>query len=550
MKNLLTLLALAFCLHTNAQIITTVAGNGTTGVYPCSLCYGGDGGSATAAEIYDPSGVAFDAAGNLYIADAGNNRIRKVTTAGIISTFAGTGAPGFSGDGGPATAAKLWEPMSVSIDAIGNMYIADNANFVIRKVTTAGIISTIAGDTTQGYSGDGGPATAAALNQPSYACADAAGNVFIADEFNSVIRKVNTAGIISTFAGDTTQGYSGDGGPATAAQLSYASGIALDVAGNFYIADNANNRIRKVNTSGIITTIAGNGTLGYSGDGGPATAAELSAPTFITTDNAGNVYFTDGNNNRLRMINTAGIISTIAGNGLMGYGGDGGPATAAKLNTPQGITIDAAGNLYIADWSNNRVRKVYNCSSSTNFPTVNYTLTADATPHIWDIYPVYSSNVSNARWNWGDGTDTLALYPSHTYSVAGWYNICVTAYSVCGDSAQSCQNDTVYRLANNSTLSSMVYVSVKNSAMGIKQIANNNEQVNIYPNPNNGTFTIKTNNSAEQILQIFDVNGRLVLTETITGNTTINANDLINGVYNIKISSSEGVANKRLIIAR
>lgn len=438
MKNLLTLLALAFCLHTNAQIITTVAGNGTTGVYPCSLCYGGDGGSATAAEIYDPSGVAFDAAGNLYIADAGNNRIRKVTTAGIISTFAGTGAPGFSGDGGPATAAKLWEPMSVSIDAIGNMYIADNANFVIRKVTTAGIISTIAGDTTQGY----------------------------------------------------------------------------------------------------------------SGDGGPATAAELSAPTFITTDNAGNVYFTDGNNNRLRMINTAGIINTIAGNGLMGYGGDGGPATAAKLNTPQGITIDAAGNLYIADWSNNRVRKVYNCSSSTNFPTVNYTLTADATPHIWDIYPVYSSNVSNARWNWGDGTDTLALYPSHTYSVAGWYNICVTAYSVCGDSAQSCQNDTVYRLANNSTLSSMVYVSVKNSAMGIKQIANNNEQVNIYPNPNNGTFTIKTNNSAEQILQIFDVNGRLVLTETITGNTTINANDLINGVYNIKISSSEGVANKRLIIAR
>src|ERR1700752_2823905 len=370
MKKLLPLLALAFCLHTNAQIITTVAGNGTTGIYPCSLCYGGDGGSATAAEIYDPSGVAFDAAGNLYIADAGNNRIRKVTTAGIISTFAGTGAPVFSGDGGPATAAKLWQPMGVSIDAIGNMYIADNANFVIRKVTTAGIISTI--------------------------------------------------------AGDTTQGYSGDGGPATAAQLSDASGIALDGAGNLYIADNANNRIRKVNTSGIITTIAGNGTLGYSGDAGPATAAELSAPTFITTDNAGNVYFTDGNNNRLRMINTAGIINTIAGNGLMGYGGDGGPATAAKLNPPQGITIEAADNLYIADWSNNRVRKVYNCSGSTNFPTVNYTLTANATPHIWDIYPAYSSNVSNARWNWGDGTDTLALYPSHTYSVAGWYNICVT----------------------------------------------------------------------------------------------------------------------------
>ena len=549
MKKALLILGTVLTINVNAQIITTVAGNGTTGVYPCTACYGGDGGPATAAEIYNPSGVAFDAAGNLYIADVSNNRIRKVTTAGIISTFAGTGAYGYSGDGGPATAAKLWEPMSVSIDAAGNMYIADNANFVIRKVTTAGIISTIAGDTTQGYSGDGGPATAAALNQPSCAFADAAGNVYIADEFNSVIRKVNTAGIISTFAGDSTQGFSGDGGPATAAQLSDASGIALDAAGNLYIADNANNRIRMVNTSGIITTIAGNGTQGYSGDGGAAIAAELSAPTFITTDNAGNVYFSDGDNNRIRMINTAGIISTIAGNGLMGYSGDGGPATAAELDTPQGITIDAAGNLYIADWSNNRIRKVYNCSSSTNFPTVNYTLTADATPHTWDIYPTYSSNVSNAKWNWGDGTFTVGLYPNHTYNAAGWYNICVTAYSSCGDSVVLCQNDSVYR-ANGS--SSIIQIKVINGVAGIETFNTQHSAFQVYPNPaTTGLQVSLAGNSESGTLVIMDMLGNTVKQLAVnTKELAIDVSDIEAGVYFITVTNGAGISTQKVVVSR
>ena len=525
--------------YTQAQIITTVAGNGTQG-------YGGDGGQASAAELYSPSGVAIDAAGNLYIAEANNARIRKVTTSGIISTFAGTGAPGYSGDGGPATAAKLWQPIGITFDATGNLYITDNATFVIRKVTTTGIISTIAGDTIQGYSGNGGPATAAELNQPSYATIDAAGNVYIADEYNFAVRKVSTAGIISIIAGDTTQGFSGDGGQATAAELNYPSGIALDTAGNMYIADNGNNRIRKVSIGGIITTIAGSGTAGYSGDGGPATAAELSAPCFVTTDNAGNIYFADGGNNAIRRINTAGIISTMAGNGMLGYSGDGGPATAAKLFAPNGITLDAAGNFYIADWSNNRVRKVYNCSSSTNFPTVHYTLTADATPHIWDIYPVYAPDVNNARWNWGDGTDTLALYPSHTYSVAGKYNICVTAYSICGDSVWYCQNDSVYRTAN----SSMLHINVLNSqTAGINTIVNSNE-VSIYPNPTNTCFTVELNVRDKQTLTINDINGKQVLNQIIEGKSMIDASSLDEGIYNIRIIGDAGITNKRLVIVR
>ncbi len=334
-----------------AQIITTFAGNGTQG-------FSGDGGQATNAEFYTPEAAIFDAAGNCYIGDANNERIRKITTAGIISTFAGTGTMGYSGDGGQATNAEIWNPMGLAFDAVGNLYFCDEGNHHIRVINTSGIISTIAGNGTGGYSGDGGQATNAALFHPGDITFGATGNLYIADNFNYRIRMVTTASIISTIAGTGTAGYSGDGGQATAAKLNYPVAVAFDTAGNLYITDFSNSRIRMVNTAGIISTIAGNGTAGYSGDGGQATAAELNYPVGIVFDSVGNLYIADQANRRVRKVNTAGIITTIAGNGTAGFSGDNGCATNAELQSPHSLVFDAAGNLYIVDGGNNNIRKV------------------------------------------------------------------------------------------------------------------------------------------------------------------------------------------------
>ena len=331
-----------------AGAISTVAGNGTYG-------YSGDGGPAVAAQLWGPNGVAVDGAGNLYIVDRGNQRIRKVDAAGVISTVAGDGTQGFGGDGGPATAAQLDTPQGVAVDGAGNLYIADGGNNRIRKVDSAGAISTVAGG---GPIGDGGAAVAAQLYYPNGVAPDGAGNLYIADSFNHRIRKVDAAGVISTVAGDGTRGYGGDGGAAVAAQLFAPRGVALDGAGNLYIADNANNRIRKVDAAGVITTVAGDGTRGSGGDGGPATAAQLSSPRGVALDGAGNLYIADRSNHRIRKVDAAGAITTVAGDGTRGFGGDGGPATAAQLSWPNGVALDGSGNLYIADGGNHRIRKV------------------------------------------------------------------------------------------------------------------------------------------------------------------------------------------------
>jgi sugar lactone lactonase YvrE len=354
-----------------AGIIATVAGNGTTS-------FGGDTGPGTSAQLKGPSGVALDLAGNLFIPDAGNNRIRMVDSAGTITTVAGGGSDGL-GDGGPATNAQLNLAYSLSaeyhlayagvaVDAAGNLLIADVGNQRIRKVDTAGTITTVAGNGTYGFGGDEGPATSAQLNLPSGVAVDLAGNLFIADSWNQRIRKVDTTGTITTVAGGGNDGL-GDGGPATSAQLSLPSGLAVDAAGNLFIADLGNNRIRKVDAAGTINTVAGTGDGGFAGDGGPATNAQLKSPSDVVVDAAGTLFIVDSYNQRLRKVDPAGTITTVAGIGTsncygMGGGcygafsGDGGPAISAELNDPSGVVVDPAGNLLIADWGNNRIRKV------------------------------------------------------------------------------------------------------------------------------------------------------------------------------------------------
>ena len=330
--------------------ISTIAGNGTAG-------FSGDGSAGANAELNFPTGVAVDSSGNVYIADLLNLRIRKLTSGGTISTVAGNGKYSYSGDSGQATSAQLNTPQAVAADSSGNLYIADTANNAVRKVTAAGVISTIAGNGTAGSAGDGSAATSAQLNSPQGIAVDANGNVYISDTQNARVRKISN-GTINTVAGNGTAGFGGDGGAATSAQLNIPAGLAVDGAGNLYIADFSNNRIRKVASSGTITTLAGNGLAGYSGDGGAASIAQLTTPVAVATDAGGNVYIADTGNNAVRVVNSSGFISTVAGNGLAGYSGDGGPAVSAMVGNPAGVAVDASGDLYISDGSV-RIRKVY-----------------------------------------------------------------------------------------------------------------------------------------------------------------------------------------------
>jgi hypothetical protein len=335
------------------EFITTVAGNGSAG-------YSGDGGQATAAALDDPSGVVLDSSGDLFIGDQQNNRVRKVNLAtGVITTVAGDGIAGFSGNGGQATAAELQGPFSLAVDNSGHLFISDMDNNRVREVNLAtGVITTVAGG--GNTLGDGGQATAAMLDVSAGVAVDASGHLFIADYWDSRIREVNlTTGIIVTVAGNGIAGYSGDGGRATAAALDCPMGVAVDASGNLYIAEQSN-RIRKVHLcTGIITTIAGNGVGGNSGDGGQATAAELFNPEAIAVDYAGDIVFADSNNNRIREVNqVTGIITTVAGNGTAGFSGDGGHATAAEIFDPTGLAIDSTGDLYVADRCNMRVREI------------------------------------------------------------------------------------------------------------------------------------------------------------------------------------------------
>ena len=375
----------------NDGIITTVAGTGPSCLIAsytnCKTAFSGDLGPASLAGLSYPGGVAVDGADNLYIVDSGNARVRKISPSGVITTVAGNGETCYppssspptpcylSADGLPATSAVL-SPSAIAVDGTGNLYIADAFLSRIRMVSAAtGLITTIAGNGTSGFSGDGGPATAAGFYSPQGIAVDAAGNLFVSD--SSRIRKISAStGIITTVVGGGAGGFSGDGGPALSAALNAPKGIALDAAGDLFIADTQNNRIRKVDTGGIITTVAGSGvactfsgscTGSFTGDGGAATSATLNFPPSVAVDASGNLYITDIYNNRIRKVSsTTGTITTIAGTGnattfAYGYGfsGDGGPAIAAALSLPSSVAVDALGNVFIADSDNNRIREVF-----------------------------------------------------------------------------------------------------------------------------------------------------------------------------------------------
>ena len=346
---------LLFTNYTDAQTVTTIAGNGMQG-------YGGDGSQATAASVKlnGPNQLAKDAAGNIYFSDEENSVIRKVSTSGVISTVAGNGTAGYMGDNGPATAAELANPDGIAVDASGNIYISDWYNNVIRKVSAAGIITTIAGTGTSGFSGDAGPATAAQIYGPGHMAFDHSGNLCFAEYYNNCIRKINASGMISTIAGvGGVGGYIMDGGPATNAHLSAPEGIAFDAAGNMFIIDSHNNLVRKVNTSGMISTVAGDSTVGwgYGGDGGPALHAQFHWPSDIALDATGNIYVADYTNLVIRRINTAGVVSTIVGTGGWVYNGEGHTGTTANIGNPTGVLVSGS-TLYFSDPQNSRVRKI------------------------------------------------------------------------------------------------------------------------------------------------------------------------------------------------
>jgi sugar lactone lactonase YvrE len=516
-----------------AQKVTTTVGG-----------YIGDGGPATSAGLNYPRDVIQDAAGNTYIVDAYNYRIRKVTPSGTISTFAGTGIGGFSGDGGLAKNAML-APGVIVFDAAGNMLVADGSNNRVRKIDTSGIITTIAGTGLAGYSGDGGPALLAQFNYVWGVFLDKAGNLYIADIGNNAIRKMDTSGIVTTVAGNGTAGYSGDGGPAILAELNSPRETAVDSSGNLYIADAFNHRVRKVDTGGTITTFAGTGKGGFSGDGGPATAANvgnprgllirgnqllisnagsahirsvsfsppniintiagnipgydgdgnpplltdflgptgmqftatgsllvadtfngrvrevttaststkaggfvgdnrrgilatLTAPENLAFDSAGNYYIAEWGGNRIRKLDAgSGQITTIAGTGISGSGGDGGPATAAQLYNPLGVAADNLGNFYIADTSNVVIRKVDSTGTITTFAT---------DPNFSDLVSLATDSAGNV-YSADDGACVVRkITPTGVISiVAGQEFVC--GYGGDGGPATSAQLNSAYGVA-------------------------------------------------------------------------------------------------------
>jgi sugar lactone lactonase YvrE len=332
------------------NMLWTAAGNGGT-------TYGGDGGQSVARGLSSPYGLAIDGQDRVYVADSALHAVRRIDNDGTVTTIAGTGTSGSTGDGGPATAARLNTPVRLAFDSAGNLFIADSGNNKIRKVTPAGIISTVAGTGTAGNTGDGGQATSARLRTPYDMAFGPDGSMYIADRANHKIRRVAPNGVITTFAGSGTAGYNGDDITATSARLSSPYGVDVDSDGNVYIADFDNERVRKVDTNRVITTYAGTGIATIDGDGGPAVDAGLHKPMYVHAAPSGDLYIGESNNNRIRLVHDHNI-DTLAGSGQFGYLGDGGSPVFSTWQRPSAMALDSRGNLWVADRQNRRIRVI------------------------------------------------------------------------------------------------------------------------------------------------------------------------------------------------
>ncbi|MBX3163714.1 MAG: hypothetical protein KF900_04490 [Bacteroidetes bacterium] len=475
------ILVVVFCVNVNAQIVTAFAGTGISG-------YSGDGGLATAAKIGYINSICSDIKGNIYFTDLYNNRVRKIDVNGIITTVAGTGVAGYSGDGGLATLAELNYPSYIYVDATGNIYISENNNHCVRKIDTNGIINTIVGVSgagTAGYSGDGGLAVLATVNRPANIIKDTIGNIFITDMNNHCIRKIDTSGIITTIAGNGTQGYSGDGGLATSAQLKYPMGLTIDNAGNLFFTDFANHRVRKITADGIITTIAGNGMEGYEGNGSAAAEAALKYPSDVDFDTLGNLYITDQFNSCIRKINTNGIITTIAGTGEYGFNGNSLQATETQFHYPSSITL-RNGRIYIADSENFFIRTF--CANNIELTAVPQSICAG------ESTTLSVSSLNSYTWSSGG----VSLAQNTTISVTPSVS---TTYAVNAIDNYGCQNKA------------QILVSVS-PCTGVDELENGNDELKIYPNPANEMVNVESSLSPKGgtvEIFIYDILGNIVI---------------------------------------
>jgi sugar lactone lactonase YvrE len=603
---------------------------------------------ATTAKVNFPYSVATDAAGNVYIADYENNRIRKVNIAtGTITTIAGTGLGAHGGDGGPATAAWIKWPAGMAFDAAGNMYFADFGNNVIRKINTSNIISTVAGipGTLPAYTGDVGPATLAKLGNPlGVAIHPTTGDLLIADQLNHAIRKVNlTTGIITSIVGNGMIGVgaAGDGGLASAARLNEPTDIATDAVGNIYIADNGNNRIRKVSaTTGIISTVAGivagsvpGSIYGYAGDGGAATAARFYYPKGIAVDGPGNIYIADWNNNVIRKVNTSGIVSTIAGTSTAAYAGDGGLAVAASINKPTDVAVRYDGDVFIADNENNRIRRIkignepYFTAGATKTVTIcpiEFTILDSALkvddidvgqtlswspvllPSHGTLVATYSTSstgstvtpsgmqyaasagyvgtdIFSVRVTDGTYSDTITinanvLAPIVAGTISGPDSVCpaqtigLTSTVTGGTWSTSNANATVsasgivtgvsagtvvvsYHInhfcGNVYATKTVTVIATVPCVSNVVSIPANDYEISIAPNPNKGIFTLSVNTGKKETIsiEIHDVTGRKVFHQYIPSGSDVPVNPTLpSGIYILNVVSSKQKNIRKLVV--
>jgi Bacterial Ig-like domain (group 3)/NHL repeat len=455
--------------------------------------YSGDNGAATSAALANPFSMAADAAGNIYIADRDNHVVRRIDLTGNITTVAGNGEQGFFGDGGAATSASLNTPTAVAVDLNGSIYIADSNNNRIRVVTN-GTISTFAGNGNASYSGDGGAATSASLYTPRGVAVDANGVVYIADTDNHAVRKVS-GGTISTIAGNSQQqGFYGDNGTASSAGLDTPTSVVVDANGKVYVADSNNHRVRLL-TGSTLSTFAGNGTAGFSGDGAAATGAAIDFPLGVSIDLAGNIYIADSNNNVVRRVGGTGTITTIAADGEQGFSGDGAGPNAASLDTPTGV-LPLNGNVYIADSNNQRVRRT------------DSTLLMFADQIVGTLSPVQTVTVTNS----GTATLTLAsVTPSATSFALAGSGSCGAIFPVNVPASGNCTLDIVFDPATVGLINAML--SVTNNAEGSPEAI----QVSGAGLQDGTTLAVVSS------LPVSNVNGPVTFTATLTPTTATTA---------------------------